>query len=99
MKKVCVIEIEWNIKGDNGHEILCVTDVECAQTYFKTFLKEEKLMSWLKDYFNKDGSFNEEYRKDVTEYIDDDRYFEFSTNNYECYTIMTINEFDVFSKL
>ena len=97
MNEVYVIEIEWNMKGDNGHEILCVTDAESMLPNFKSLLDNEKQMSWLNDYFNEDGTPNEEKMDDESYYEERDDYFEFSLNNYEWYTIMSVQKFDVIS--
>lgn len=98
MKEVYVIKIEWNMKGDNGHEILCVTDTESMIPNFKSLLDNEKQMSWLKDYFNEDGTLNKEkIGIDEPYYEEREDYFEFSLNNYEWYTIMSVQKFDVIS--
>ena len=42
MDKLFIIEIEWNLKGDAGHDILAVTTAENVKECFKMFVEVEK---------------------------------------------------------
>ena len=92
MDKLFIVEIDWNIKGETGHDILAVTTAENVKECFKMFVEMEKSESYLQDFFNEDGTVKEGVMDDFSEYIDTDTSFMFATKDYEYYTEMSIRE-------
>lgn len=92
MHKVFIVQIEWNLKGDSGHEILAVTNAENAHQCFKSFVEQEKSESYLTDFFNADGTLKEGVIDELAEYTDTDTSFMLATSDYEYYTELSLIE-------
>lgn len=92
MKKVFIITIEWNLRGEHGHEILAVTDKKSVGKLFKTFVDNEKKESYLSDFFNTDGTLKDGILDEIAEYTDTDTCFNLVTSDYEYYTTISIEE-------
>ena len=92
MDKLFIVEINWNLKGDTGHDILAVTTAENIKECFKMFVEQEKSESYLQDYFNDNGTLKEGVIDELAEYTDTDTSFMFATTDYEYYTEISIIE-------
>ena len=94
MEKVFIVEIEWNLKGEMGHDILAVTTEDCIKEVFKNLVEEEKTKSYLEKFFNTDGTLKEEFKTDgyIEDYEENDKYFNLLTSNCEYYTTMWVTE-------
>ena len=92
MDKVFIIEINWDLKGGIGRDILAVTTAENVKQCFKYFVDIEKSESYLQDFFNTDGTLKEGVESELQEYKDTDTSFMFLTNDYEYYTEISIIE-------
>ena len=92
MDKLFIIEIEWNLKGDAGHDILAVTTAENVKECFKMFVEVEKSESDLQDFFNENGTLKEGVMDELAEYTDTDTSFMLATSDYEYYTEISIRE-------
>ena len=92
MDKLFIVEVDWNLKGDAGHDILAVTTAENIKECFKMFVEVEKSESYLQDFFNEDGTLKEDVESELAEYEDTDTSFIFSTKDYEYYTELSIRE-------
>ena len=92
MDKIFIIEIEWNLKGDSGHEILAVTTADNVKKCFKMFVEVEKRETYLQDFFNEDGTLKEGAMDELAEYTDTDTSFMLATSDYEYYTDISIIE-------
>ena len=92
MEKFCIIVIDWNLKGDSGHEVLAVTTTDKAKKCLKHFVEQEKSETYLKEFFNTDGTLKEGVLDTLDEFIDTDTSFIFATKDYEYYTELLIIE-------
>lgn len=92
MDKLFIIEIDWNLKGDTGHEVLAVTTAENAKQCFKYFVDIEKSETYLQDFFTASGKLREGAKDEIVEYIDTDTSFMLTTSDYEYYTEISIRE-------
>ena len=92
MDKIFIIEIEWNLKGDAGHEVLAVTTADNVKECFKHFVDQEKSESYLNDFFNADGTLKDGAIDELAEYTDTDTSFVLTTSDYEYYTELSIIE-------
>ena len=92
MGKLFIIEIDWNLKGDTGHDILAVTTAENVKECFKMFVEVEKSETYLQDFFNEDGTLKEGVMDELAEYTDTDTSFMLATSDYEYYTEISIIE-------
>lgn len=92
MDKLFIIEIEWNLRGESGHDILAVTTAEHIKECFKMFVEAEKSESYLRYYFNEDGTLKEGAMDELADYTDTDTSFRLVTSDYEYYTYINIIE-------
>lgn len=92
MEKFCIIVIDWNLKGDDGYEVLAVTTKDKAKKCFKNFVEQEKSETYLNRFFNTDGTLKDGVVDELDEYIDTDTTFMFGKNDYEYYTKISIIE-------
>ena len=94
MEKVFIVEIDWNLKGEMGHDILAVTTEDCIKEVFKKLVEEEKNESYLEKFFNTDGTLKEEFKTngDIEVYEENDKYFNLLTSDFEYYTTMWVTE-------
>lgn len=98
MNKVFIVVIEWNIKGDTGHDILAVTDADNITNVFRGFVESEKSESYLSDFFNEDGTLKEGVEAELARYEDTDKSFMLLTSDYEYWTNLYIVERDIIKK-
>lgn len=92
MDKLFIVEIDWNLKGDAGHDILAVTTAEHIKECFKMFVEVEKSETYLKDFFNEDGTLKEGVMDELAEYTDTETSFMLVTSDYEYYAEISIRE-------
>lgn len=92
MDKLFIVVIDWNLKGDTGHDILAVTTAEHIKECFKMFVEVEKSESYLQDFFNEDGTLKDGVMDELAEYTDTDTSFTLATSDYEYYTDISITE-------
>ena len=92
MDKIFIIEIEWYLKGDAGHEILAVTTADNVKKCFKHFVDQEKSESYLEEFFNTDGTLKDGIIDELEDYTDTDTSFVLTTKDYEYYTELSIIE-------
>lgn len=92
MDKLFIVEIDWNLKGDAGHDILAVTTAEHIKECFKIFVEVEKSATYFQDFFNEDGTLKEGVMDKLEEYTDTDKWFMLATRDYEYYTEISIRE-------
>ena len=92
MDKLFIVEIEWNLKGDTGHDILAVTTAEHIKECFKMFVEVEKSETYLQDFFTASGKLRKSAKDEIEEYIDTDTSFMLATTDYEYYTEISIRE-------
>lgn len=90
MDKIFIILIEWNLKGDTGHEVLAVTTADNVKECFKHFVNQEKSESYLEEFFNADGTLKDGVMDELADYTDTDSSFVFTTIDYEYHTKMSI---------
>jgi hypothetical protein len=100
MESVYIIIVEWNIKGDNGFEIVAVTDKESIEETFNKVVANEKETSYLNKYFNAWGELDKSLFDDDTldDYTDENLNFSFGINGYECYTIISVIKKEIIKK-
>lgn len=92
MDSICIIQIEWNIKGDTGHDILAVTSPDCVVEEFRRLVEQEKTETYLNEFFNEDGTLKDEVKDELGDFEDSDTHFTFETKDYEYYTYMWYGE-------
>lgn len=92
MEKLFIIQIDWNLKGDTGHEVLAVTTAENAKQCFKYFVDIEKSETYLQDFFTASGKLRESAKDEIVKYTDTDTSFMLATSDYEYYTELSLIE-------
>ena len=99
MDKVFIVEIEWNLKGECGHEILAVANEDCINEVFKSLVEQEKSETYLSDFFNENGELRDGMFEELANYNDSDKSFMLQTNDYEYFTNIYITEHNLITSL
>ena len=92
---VYLLHCSWNVKGDDGHDVLKVFSTkESAECFLAELVKKEKKDTWIADYWD-DVSDSPDCENWDTNYEEREDYFFYEVNYGEYYTEIWIEKQEV----
>lgn len=77
MKKVWILQIDWTLRGESGHDIVEVFDEKTkAQDALREFVLNEQKTTWLNEFLEYDLTPKDDRELDEYDFSDDSFYAE-----------------------